>query len=167
MLCTTAINTSNAIRTPTGRPSKAGCAALVRPFAKLLWTLILLSNICAEDCHALCRISGADKQYADVGHGACFAQWRRERTNYWTGLLRLCIVYCRTRIVCEAGSTKRYGVRPPVCSSIRPSAAFSSCSSVRRVCCCGPGGLEIHSLLQQRRANAGSATLLAYVCGWT
>ena len=35
----------------------------------------------------LCRISGANKQYVDVGHGTGSAQRRREGADYWTGLL--------------------------------------------------------------------------------
>ena len=32
---------------------------------------------------------------------------------------------------------------PSVCASVRLSVPFAHCSSVRRVCCCGPGGQEI------------------------
>ena len=32
---------------------------------------------------------------------------------------------------------------PSVCASVRLSVPFAHCSSVRRVCCCGPGGEEI------------------------
>jgi len=70
------------------------------------------------------------------------------------------------RIVCGAGSTKRYGVRPsvrPVCLSQHgPIAA----NPMLQVCCCGPGGQEISidcDSSGMRRANAGSATLSAYV----
>ena len=44
------------------------------------------------------------------------------------------------RIVCAAGAMKRYGVRPSVRLSVCLSVPFARCGSVRRVCCCGPGG---------------------------
>jgi len=68
------------------------------------------------------------------------------------------------RIVCGAGSTKRYGVRP-----VRLSARFVSpiaANPMLQVCYCGPGGQEISidcDSSGMRRANAGSATLSAYV----
>ena len=38
---------------------------------------------------------------------------------------------------------QRLGVRLSVCPSVRLSVPFARCSRVRRVCCCGPDGLEI------------------------
>ena len=68
------------------------------------------------------------------------------------------------RIVCEPAFTKRYGVRPSVCPSMAhiPAAA----NPPLQVCCCGPGGQETSNDCCSsgvRRANAGSATLSAYV----
>ena len=42
-------------------------------------------------------------------------------------------------VVCGAGSINRRGVRLSVRPSVRLSVPFASCSSVLRVCCCGPG----------------------------
>ena len=50
---------------------------------------------------------------------------------------------------------KRYGFRSVCLSQHQPFAAV------------GPAGGDIDRLLQQRRANAGSATLSAYVGSWT
>ena len=61
--------------------------------------------------------------------------------------------YWHCRILWEAGSMKRYGDHT--------SVPFARCSSMLQVCCCGPGRY-IDRLLQQWRANAGSATLTAY-----
>ena len=69
----------------------------------------------------------------------------------------------------------RVSVRPSVC----PFVSLSVCPSMGaqqqtlQVCCCGPGGQEIlidccaAGAQQRRRANAGSATLSAYIRCWT
>ena len=54
---------------------------------------------------------------------------------------------------------KRYGVRPSVCPSMGPQQQTRCCRFVT----VGPAGRRFDLLLQQRRANAGSATLSAYV----
>ena len=57
-----------------------------------------------------------------------------------------------------------FGVRLSVCPSVCMSVPSGVCTPLLQVCCCGPGWAEtIDRLLQQRRANAGSATLSAYV----
>ena len=76
---------------------------------------------------------------------------------------------CTASIVSGTGSMKRYGVRP----SVRPSV----CRSMGRAHSSKPAaaGLllwtrragDIDRLLQQRRPNAGSATLSAYAGSWT
>ena len=44
------------------------------------------------------------------------------------------------RILCGAGSTKRYGVRPSVRPSLRLSVCLSTAANpLLLVCCCGPG----------------------------
>ena len=48
------------------------------------------------------------------------------------------------RIVCEAKSMKRYGVRPSVCLSVRLSQhGPTTANSLLHVCCCEPGRQEI------------------------
>ena len=57
------------------------------------------------------------------------------------------------------------------CPSVCLSIPFARCSSVRRVCCCGPGGWEISidcctagaAAARRAAANAGSATFTADV----
>jgi len=70
-----------------------------------------------------------------------------------------CLVIVGTaHIVCGAGFTKRYGVRPSVRSSMGPKQQTHYC----RFAVVGPAGRRYRS--QQRRAaraNAGSATLSA------
>jgi len=62
-------------------------------------------------------------------------------------------------IICKTMSMQRYSVCP-VCTSIGPQ---------KQICCCGPDRQKILidsymvSAGQQRRTNAGSATLLTYV----
>jgi len=75
---------------------------------------------------------------------------------------------CNTMIKSGAGSIKRYGVRLFVCLCVRPSVCPSVGPQQQTRCCrftgVGPAGKKnIDRLLQQRRANAGSATLSAYV----
>jgi len=53
----------------------------------------------------------------------------------------------------------RHGVRP----SVRLSAPFARCSSVRRVCCCGPDESIDRCTAGLAAAVAGSATFSAYV----
>jgi len=65
------------------------------------------------------------------------------------------IVIGTARIVCGRVSTKRYGVR------------LSVVSHSSELCCCGPAGRRYRSIAARRtvarQANAGSATLSAYV----
>ena len=68
------------------------------------------------------------------------------------------------RIVSGEVSTKRYGVRP----SVSPSACPRMTGPQQQTHCCRFAAVarragDIDPLLQQRRANAGSATLSAYV----
>ena len=80
--------------------------------------------------------------------------------------------------LCNGRASVRPSVRLSVCLSV---PAIDHCNSVRRVCCCGPGGQEIsidrggrrfpqhethRTLLQRSAATAGSATLSAAVGGW-
>jgi len=72
------------------------------------------------------------------------------------------------RIVCGTASMKRYCVRPFVCTSVRLSvpAWVHSSKPAAAGCYCGPGGQDISTNCcssGMRRANAGSATLLACV----
>ena len=63
-------------------------------------------------------------------------------------------------ILCGAGFMKQYSVRPSVCPSMGPQQQ-TRCyrfAAVGRRCRC---------IVQQRRANVGSATLSAYVGSWT
>jgi len=57
---------------------------------------------------------------------------------------------------------KRYGVRLSVCPSMGPQQQTRSC----KFAVVGTAGRR-YRLLQQRRANAGSATLSAYAASWT
>jgi len=78
-----------------------------------------------------------------------------------------CLFIRTVRIVCGAGSMKRYGVRP----SVRPFVCPSVCPSMgpqQQTPCCSlllwtRWAVNIDRLLQQRRVNAGSATLSACV----
>jgi len=72
-------------------------------------------------------------------------------------LLYHCIVVGTARIVCGAGSMKQYGVRPSV-----PAWAHSSKSSAAGLLLWAQQAEDIDRLLQQRWADAGSATLSAY-----
>ena len=63
-----------------------------------------------------------------------------------------------------------HSMRSRVYETVRwPSDCPSTAANpLLQVCCCGPGGQEMSiDLLLQRHANAGSATLSAYVCSWT
>jgi len=62
---------------------------------------------------------------------------------------------------------KRYGVRPSVCSSCVPAWAHSSKHAAAGLLLWVRLAGDIDRLLKQRRANAGSATLSAYVSSWT
>jgi len=62
---------------------------------------------------------------------------------------------------------KRYGVRPSVCSSCVPAWAHSSKHAAAGLLLWARLAGDIDRLLKQRRANAGSATLSAYVSSWT
>jgi len=68
------------------------------------------------------------------------------------------------RIVCGAGSMKRYGVRLSV------PAAIVRYSSVQRICCCGPGRQELSiycctagARQQRRRSSTAKASSVAFV----
>jgi len=68
----------------------------------------------------------------------------------------------RARLYCAWYAGRVYETLrcPFICPSVCPKAS----NPLLQVCCCGPGGQEIiHALLQQRRTNAGSAALSAYV----
>ena len=58
------------------------------------------------------------------------------------------------RIVCEAGSMKRYGVRSSFCPSVCPSMSQQQQTRCCRFAAVGPaaGDTSIDRLLQQRRA---------------
>jgi len=73
-------------------------------------------------------ISGHQKTYTELIHTISMA--RQVYNVAFIGTVR---------IVCGAGSMKRYGAR----SSVRLSVPFVRCNSVRRVCCCGLGGHKI------------------------
>jgi len=72
-------------------------------------------------------------------------------------------------VVCGAASVKRYGERPSVLLSVHLSVPAWTHTSTPAAACrftaVGPAGGSSDSdrLLQQQRANAGSATLSAYV----
>ena len=63
------------------------------------------------------------------------------------------------RVVCAAGSMKRFGVRPSVC---RATLAHDSKPVAAGLLLWARLAENIDQLMQQRRANAGSATLSAY-----
>ena len=82
------------------------------------------------------------------------------KSGVWDKLPKGSTVIGIAHIVCEAGSMKRYGVRPSLSSSV------SFMHGLLEVCCWGPGGQEISidcCSSGVRRANADSATLSAYV----
>jgi len=83
------------------------------------------------------------------------------------------VIIGTARVVCGAGFMKRHGVRPSVPAWVhtsKPAAAglllwARTCSS--GISCCGAArAWDIDQLLRQRRANAGSGTLSAYVGCW-
>jgi len=59
------------------------------------------------------------------------------KSGVWDKLPKGSTVIGIAHIVCEAGSMKRYGVRPSLCSSV------SFMHGLLEVCCCEPGGQEI------------------------
>ena len=73
---------------------------------------------------------------------------------------------CSTMIKSGAGSVKRYGVRLFVRLSV-PAWAHSSKPAAAGLPVWDRRTKDIDRLLQQRRANTGSATLSAYVGSWT
>ena len=68
-------------------------------------------------------------------------------------------------VVCRAGSMHLSSVRPSVRLSVCPIRPLNSRTMLLRVCCCGPGGLEISSInfctaggqQQPRRSTARSS----------
>jgi len=59
------------------------------------------------------------------------------KSGVWDKLPKGSTVIGIAHIVCEAGSMKRYGVRPSLCSSV------FFMHGLLEVCCCEPGGQEI------------------------
>jgi len=72
-------------------------------------------------------------------------------------------------IICGAGSMKWYSVHPSVCPSIWSSHnGPTAANPLLQICCCGPGRQELSiDCCSSSGANAGSATLSAYVGCWT
>jgi len=78
-------------------------------------------------------------------------------------------LYCFRSLNCPRSTRSRIYVTVR-CPSVCPSVSCARCHSVRRVCCCEPGGQEISidcCTSGAAAVNAGNATFTAAVGGWT
>jgi len=80
--------------------------------------------------------------YCYINTKAQGIEYRMRCVVYVSGHYNLQYVVGTARIVCGAGSMKRYGVRTSVCTS-RCTQQQTRCCRFAAVGCCGPGGQEI------------------------